>query len=138
MMIREVDNVKIKIVVLILFIIIVVIGIAFLIYKIINNAKSNNCAPISGGSFHVNFVVNGGYELPDMLVGVACSPDSYKDIPIPVRDGYSFDGWYYDKDYTQKIEFTNSINFKPIPKFDNKKCQVGFENIEVYAKWSKY
>lgn len=128
---------KLKIVILILFIIVVVIGIVFFIYKMIDNTKNNNCVPFSGGSFHVNFVINGGEELPNMLVGIACSPDSYLDLPIPARDGYDFDGWYYDKEFTKKIEFTNSINFKPIPKYDNKKCQVGFEDIEIYAKWKK-
>ena len=102
-----------------------------------NNTKNNNCLPFSGGSFHVNFVVNGGEELPNMLVGIACSPDSYLDLPIPVRDGYNFDGWYYDNEFTKKIDFTNSIDFKPISKFDNKKCQIGFEDIEIYAKWEK-
>lgn len=38
-----------------------------------------------------------------MLVGIACSPDSYRELPIPVRDGYIFDGWYYDKDFTKKL-----------------------------------
>ena len=71
-----------------------------------------------------------------MLVGIACSPDSYRELPIPVRDGYIFDGWYYDIVFTKKIEFTSSIDIKPVPKYDNK-CQVGFEDIEIYAKWKK-
>ena len=129
---------KVNIIILILFVIVVIIGVIFFVYKMIdNNTKNNNCIPFSGGSFHVNFVVNGGEELPNMLVGIACSPDSYLDLPIPVRDGYNFDGWYYDKDFTKKIDFTNSIDFKPISKFDNKKCQIGFEDIEIYAKWEK-
>ena len=129
---------KVNIIILILFVIVVIIGVIFFVYKMIdNNTKNNNCLPFSGGSFHVNFVVNGGEELPNMLVGIACSPDSYLDLPIPVRDGYNFDGWYYDNEFTKKIDFTNSIDFKPIPKFDNKKCQIGFEDIEIYAKWEK-
>ncbi len=129
---------KVNIIILILFVIVVIIGVIFFVYKMIdNNTKNNNCLPFSGGSFHVNFVVNGGEELPNMLVGIACSPDSYLDLPIPVRDGYNFDGWYYDNEFTKKIDFTNSIDFKPISKFDNKKCQIGFEDIEIYAKWEK-
>lgn len=70
-----------------------------------------------------------------MHVGIAVSPDSYQDLPIPSRDGYSFDGWYYDKEFTKKIEFTNSIDFKPIPKYEDG-CQMGFEDIKIYAKWN--
>lgn len=125
-----------KILLLVISIVIVFLVALFFIIKIPINNKKDNCVPFSGGSFNINFVVNGGENIPSMLVGIACCPDSYRDLPIPVRDGYIFDGWYYDKDFTKKIEFTSSIDIKPVPKYDNK-CQVGFEDIEIYAKWKK-
>lgn len=127
---------KIKMIILFLVVVLIVIVVSFFVYKkYLNN--TNKCVPLSGGSFHVNYVVNGGEELSSMVVGVACSPDSYEDLKVPVREGYTFDGWYYDKELTKKIEFTNSIDFKPIPKYDDNKCQIGFEDIEIYAKWKK-
>ena len=129
---------KVNIIILILFVIVVIIGVIFFVYKMIdNNTKNNNCLPFSGGSFHVNFVVNGGEELPNMLVGIACSPDSYDELPIPVREGYTFDGWYYDKELKEKIEFTNTRFFTPVPEYDKNKCRIGYQDIEIYAKWHK-
>ena len=127
---------KLKIVFFILFIIFVIIGTISLIYKYIFDTRDNNFVPFSGGSFHINFVVNGGEKLSSMLVGIACSPDSYDNLPIPVRDGYLFEGWYYDEELTKKVEVTNSVDIKPVPRFDNK-CQVGFEDIIIFAKWEK-
>ena len=127
---------KLKIVFFILFIIFVIIGTISLIYKYIFDTRDNNCVPFSGGSFHINFVVNGREKLSSMLVGIACSPDSYDNLPIPVRDGYLFEGWYYDEELTKKVEVTNSVDIKPVPRFDNK-CQVGFEDIIIFAKREK-
>ena len=63
--------------------------------------------------------------------------DTYEELPVPIRKGYSFDGWYYDKDLTKKIDFTNTIDFSPIPEYDKHKCHVGYKDIEIYAKWNK-
>ena len=40
----------------------------------------------------------------------------------PVRDGYSFSGWYVDKACTEKFDFTNII----------------IQSIMLYAKWEEY
>ena len=66
--------------------------------------KSNKeCVPFTGGSFSIIFNTNGGDEISSMSVCIACSPDSYLDLPVPVRDGYVFDGWYYDNGLGIKI-----------------------------------
>lgn len=41
---------------------------------------------------------------------------------IPIKEGYKFDGWYFDDDYTNKIEPPYTYTFKT-------------ELITVYAKW---
>lgn len=124
---------KIIVITIILVVIIVIVSIICL-YK--NRSKKSECIPISGGSFSVIFNTNGGDSISPMHVGIAVSPDSYQDLPIPSREGYSFGGWYYDKDFTKKIDFTNSIEFNPNPKYVDG-CQSGFEDIEIYAKWIK-
>lgn len=47
----------------------------------------------------------------------------------PKKDGFIFDGWYYDKDFTKKVEV------KYIDEFD---ASVLSENkvLDLYAKWS--
>ena len=118
-------------------IIIIVIVISFLIGKKIIDKKYEECNFFTGGSFNLIFNVNGGEEIPIMSICIACSPDSYEELPVPIRKGYSFDGWYYDKDLTKKIDFTNTIDFSPIPEYDKHKCHVGYKDIEIYAKWNK-
>ena len=99
--------------------------------------KSNKeCVPFTGGSFSIIFNTNGGDEISSMSVCIACSPDSYLDLPVPVRDGYVFDGWYYDNGLSKMVESTNSIDIKPIPQYDNN-CTIGYKDIEIYAKWVK-
>ena len=126
---------KIRIIVIVFLIIIVVSGVSFFIYKKID--KRNECEFFSGGSFNVIFNTNGGDEIPSMHVGIACSPDSYEDLPSPTREGYDFAGWYYDSDFKKKVDFTNSIDFIPIPEYDKNKCIIGHKDIEIYAKWRK-
>lgn len=106
--------------------------------KVINKEKvKKKCIPFTGGSFSLIFNTNGGEEIDSMSICIACSPDSYLDIPTPKKDGYNFDGWHYDKDFTKKIEFTNTKDFKAIPKYDKDKCMIGYEDIEIFAKWSE-
>ena len=68
-------------------------------------------------------------------------------MPVPVRNGYVFEGWYADSDYTTKINI-NSSKSKDIDKLsifylyqnyrDNQKCiEKTVGSAVVYAKWSK-
>lgn len=116
-----------------------VIGICLILFYGIDNKKEkvkSKCFPFTGGSFHIIFNTNGGENIPTMHVCIACNPESYDDLPIPVRDGYIFGGWYYDKDFKNKIEFTNTKDFRAIPIYDKNKCMTGYKDIEIYAKWS--
>ena len=123
---------KIIVITIILVVIILIVSVIYLCRSIF---VKKECIPaITGGSFSIIFNTNGGESISPMHVGIAVSPDSYQDLPIPSRDGYTFDGWYYDKELTQKIDFTNSIEFRPIPDYVDG-CQSGFKDIEIYAKW---
>jgi len=106
--------------------------------KVLDKEKVKKiCAPFVGGSFNLIFNTNGGEEIESMSICIACSPDSYKDIPIPVKEGYKFLGWFTDKEFTNPIHFTNTREFKSVPKYDKNDCMVGYEDIKIYAKWSK-
>lgn len=94
------------------------------------------CIPITGGSYHLLLYKNLEEEPESMHVGIACSPSSYLDLPIPEKEGYSFDGWYYDKEYKEKVEVKNTREIKPVPeRVDD--CIVGYQDISLYAKWTK-
>ena len=139
-----------KKIIIIFFTIVIITSGSFITYLTIGdkNKENNNtpeikkdspekeeCNSIDGGSFNLIFNTNGGKEISSMNICIVCSPDSYKSIPTPVRDGYNFDGWYYDKELTKKIEFTSTKDFEVIPEYDNNKCIIGYKDIEIFAKW---
>ena len=137
-----------KIILLIIIVIVIICGIAGYIYfnKKTNNSNTNNkkntpvekkCTPFTGGAFNLVFNTNGGEEIASMHVCIACSPDSYEDLPTPVREGYNFEGWYYDEELTNKIEFTNSKDFTQVPEYDKDNCMIGYKDIGIYAMWSE-
>ena len=99
--------------------------------------KEEKCTLIDGGSFTLIFNTMGGEQISNMSVCIACSPDSYENIPTPKRDGFNFDGWYYDKDLKNKIDFTNTKDFKAVQEKDKKGCVIGYKNIEIFAKWNE-
>lgn len=101
-----------------------------------NNKITKQCIPFTGGSYTLKFDTLGGNEIEDMNICIACSPDSYKDIPIPEKEGFTFDGWYSDKKLTKKIDFTNTKDIKAVPKYDKDNCMTGYKNITLYANWS--
>ena len=100
------------------------------------NRNKKKCSPFTGGSYTLKFETDGGTDLEDMTICIACSPDSYKDIPIPEKEGFTFDGWYSDKKLTKKIDFTNTKDIKAIPEYDDDDCMIGYKDITLYANWS--
>ena len=98
--------------------------------------KEEKCSPITGGSFSLIFETDSNNKIDTMSICIACSPDSYKEIPKPSKDGYDFDGGYYDKEFKTKVEATNTIDITPIPIKD-KDCITGYQDITLYAKWKK-
>ena len=100
-----------------------------------NKIEKKKCIPFTGGGFNLIFNTNGGEAINNMHVGIAINPDSYQDLPIPTKENYSFDGWYYDNELQTKVECTNSKDIKPVPEYDKNKCMIGYKDIELYAKW---
>lgn len=99
--------------------------------------NKKDCTPFTGGSYTLKFDTDGGEEIEDMSVCIACSPDSYQDIPIPTKEGYTFEGWYTDKEFTNMVSITNIRDFKPVPEYDKNKCIIGYQDITIRAKWNK-
>lgn len=63
------------------------------------------------------FEENGGSEVKDVVI----EHGKIVSEPTTTKDGYTFGGWYVDRDLTQKFDFS-----KPIT-----------EDMTLYAKWNK-
>ncbi len=137
-----------KIVVLIIITLLIGTTSVFIIKK--NNIKKSQndssvqkrkdddekCQSITGGSFSLIFDVENGTTIDNINVCIACSPESYDDIPTPTKEKYVFEGWYYDKELSRKVEANNTKDIQPIPKKEND-CIIGYEDITLYAKFEE-
>lgn len=89
-------------------------------------------------NFNIILNINGG-ALSDGVSTVInqCSDCSASiTIPTPTRSGYIFDGWYYDKAFSKIVSSNNSGLIEKSPKLDSLKCIIGYNDVNLYAKWS--
>lgn len=70
--------------------------------------------------YTLNYAVRGGSPLPNET-GSAQWTKSGKDLPTPVREGYTFGGWYLDSRLTRPV--TGDV-------------KVDRETVTLYAKWN--
>lgn len=68
----------------------------------------------------ITFIENGGVELEDLTIKTT---DTSIDLPTPVREGFTFDGWFTDEDLTIPFTIASLLT------------QSG--GITVYAKWTE-
>lgn len=90
------------------------------------------CESMTGGSYTLSFVTNTDAQVENKAVCIACAPDSYEELPVVEGS----EGWYYDAEFTKKVEGTSTSNVTPAPIYDanDKTCIVGYRNITLYAK----
>ena len=71
----------------------------------------------------IKFDSNGGSKIDDMIVSdiLLSGINGKLEIPIPVKEGFVFDGWYKEKDLKEEFE-----------KIDDEKV---LKSITLYAKW---
>ena len=70
--------------------------------------------------YTLHYVTNGGKHLSSETKSSAWTKD-YEDLPTPVRDGYTFEGWYWDLRLTEPV--TGDV-------------KVDKTTVTLYAKWS--
>ena len=79
------------------------------------------CGPFATVNYKLYFRVDG-----DVYATISTSGDEVISIPDdPVKEGYTFDGWYWDKDVWEKPFTANSLLDAPISS-----------NMSVYAKFT--
>ena len=98
--------------------------------------KKVECQPIDGGSFRVSYLVD-GVEVFYSHVPIGCPDDAYENIYTPTKEGFTFDGWYYDEEFKNKVTVTNTNDLPKTPTFDENECQTGYKDITLYSKWIK-
>ena len=89
-------------------------------------AKDSSSSSSGGGSgthndYTLRYETNGGDRLSNESKSYSWDKP-YEKLPVPVRDGYVFEGWYYDSKLTDPVEGDVDVN-----RF----------SITLYAKWSK-
>ena len=99
--------------------------------------NKTECESITGGSYNLIFDTDGGEEIENMHVCIACPPDSYEELKEAKKDGYVFAGWYYDSEFKNAVTATSSLDIEPKAKKDKIGCVIGYEDITLYAKWEK-
>lgn len=124
-------------IVIIFLIAVVFIMVVSICAKKGNKLNEQKCTMFSGGSYDLIFETNGGTKIDSLSVCIACSPDSYVDIPTTEKKGYTFDGWYFDKELTKKVETKSTLDITPIQNKDKNDCLTGYKDITLYAKWLK-
>ena len=75
----------------------------------------------------VSFFANGGTFGDGTLISMNNKTNENGEInppKAPVRDGYVFDGWYYDSTFTQAVDFSQPL-------------QGGTDHFMLYAKWTE-
>ena len=76
--------------------------------------------PGTRDDYTLHYVTNGGKHLSSETKSSAWTKD-YEDLPTPVRDGYTFEGWYWDLRLTEPV--TGDV-------------KVNKTTVTLYAKWS--
>lgn len=85
--------------------------------------KTTYCFMTVGEELEVSFDTMGGEQIQNIVYNYGVNTLTNK-LPTPEKEGYTFDGWYLEKEYNTKI------NDVPYPNFNNNKI------VTLYAKWS--
>lgn len=81
-------------------------------------ASENQSEADAQSSSSVTFDTDGGSAVSNQTVK---NSETVKKPEDPVKQGYSFKGWYKDKNYENSYDFTSTVT----------------ENITLYAKWNQ-
>lgn len=91
--------------------------------------KIDKCKDIEvNKTYKINYITNGGNDLE-----VETKDSQNVNLQTPNKDGYVFEGWYYDEALSSKA--TSPLVLKENKNDDG--CVTGYSDITLYAKWIK-
>ena len=91
-------------------------------------------------NYDIIYETNGGNDIPNgkTCTGQTCALVNYASkIPTPVKDGYTFAGWYYDEALTKKVTATTENGIAEAQNGKIVSCGTDKMSIKIYAKWVK-
>ena len=97
----------------------------------INNEDSSCSNDIN--NLKAIFNTDGGTNIEPVLYCSNCEKSTMK-IPTAEKDGFTFDGWYYDTELTDRVSGTDFSDLLFTQKYDANNCLLLTE-INLYAKW---
>ena len=100
--------------------------------------NQKECEMFTGGGYNLIFETDGAKETVEtMHVCIACAPETYSELPVITKDGFTFGGWYYDKEFSDIVEIEKTNEITPQQDYDDDGCVIGYKDITLYAKWVK-
>lgn len=85
--------------------------------------------------FNIILNPNNGVLTGETTINQCVDCDKNTSIEIPSRDGYIFEGWYYDKAFSKQLIGNSSNRVEVNPKHDSQYCISGYNDVYLYAKW---
>ncbi len=89
--------------------------------------------PLTGAVYTIEYHSNGGSEPPSITI-LGGTMDEM--LPVPMKSGYTFLGWYYDEGFTDKVETEMITKLKHESQKDENGCFVT-PKVHLYAKWDE-
>ena len=89
-------------------------------------------------NYDIIYETNGGNDIPNgkACTGETCALVNYASkIPTPVKEGYTFAGWYYDEAFTKKVSATTVNGIAESQNGKIVSCGTDKMSIKIYAKW---
>ena len=114
---------------------IVVVFLLLLLCSCTKGTSKYTCPPIENDEFIIHFNSNGGNDIEDIKVNVNSLDMSDVKIDIPVREGYRFEAWYYDKNFLMRSDAEYIKDLELTYTRDNEGCENGYRDINLYALW---
>ncbi len=97
--------------------------------------ETNKCST-NPSAYKIIYNSNGGSKYSAFEHCSKCNYLTAPKLPTPVKKGYTFEGWYYDKALTNKVKTKYASDITYSKKFDSNGCLVQVK-VNLYAKWKK-
>lgn len=95
--------------------------------------KEEIVCPTESYYYKVIYNTNGGVGLESVTVCSSCELENVE-LPKSKRDGYAFDGWYYDANLIEKVDVNDITKLKYEQEYDENEC-IKLTEVNLYAKW---